>query len=70
MRTLDGGASFQSAGPPELHFGLGEVNEVSHLTIRWPSGAISEFHDISADREYVVIEGQRRLLASPPATKR
>lgn len=69
MRTLDGGGSFQSAGPPELHFGFGAANEVSHLTVRWPSGAISEFHDIAIDRELILIEGHRLLLASPSATR-
>jgi len=61
MQTLNGGSSFQSAGPLELHFGLGEVNEVSHLTVCWPSGAVSEFHDVSVDQELVITEGQRAL---------
>ena len=42
-RTIHaGGTSIGIALPPEAHFGLGEVDVVDRVEIRWPDGAISE----------------------------
>jgi len=42
-----GGTSFASSGPPEVHFGLGEYEEVDGVTIRWPDGELSELGPLS-----------------------
>jgi len=36
-----GGTSFASAGPPEVHFGLGDDSE-ARLRVTWPDGLVSE----------------------------
>jgi thioredoxin-like negative regulator of GroEL len=57
MRPRFGGGSFQSAGDPRLHFGLGSAEKVDRIEVRWPSGQIDRFQDLNADRGYRLIEG-------------
>ena len=52
-----GGGSYQSAGDPRLHFGLGNARRVDRLEVRWPSGRVDQHHDLAADTGYLVREG-------------
>jgi len=53
-----GGGSFQSAGDPRLHFGLGTSERVESVEVRWPlSGRVDRFRNLAADRGYRLIEG-------------
>ena len=47
MRTAGG---FQAAVPPELHFGLGAVDELLKLRVHWPDGREEEFEQHAVDR--------------------
>ncbi len=38
MAERHGGGSFLSSGDPTVHFGLGTVQQVDEVEIRWPSG--------------------------------
>jgi enediyne biosynthesis protein E4 len=57
-----GGASYQSASDPRLHFGLGEARRVEWLEIRWPSGRVDRHEDLVPDTGYLLREGDPRLL--------
>jgi hypothetical protein len=52
-----GGGSFQSAGDPRLHFGLGDRTRVESVEVRWPSGRTDRWTDLPADSGYVLREG-------------
>ncbi len=52
-----GGASYQSAGDPRIHFGLGESPAVDSVEVRWPSGRIDRYSTLSADTGYRLREG-------------
>lgn len=52
-----GGGSYQSAGDPRLHFGLGESRRVDWVEVRWPSGRVDRYSDLSADNGYRLREG-------------
>ena len=52
-----GGGSFQSAGDPRLHFGLGGHDRAESVAVRWPSGRVDRHRDLAADRGYLVREG-------------
>jgi hypothetical protein len=52
-----GGGSYQSAGDPRLHFGLGRSVRIDRLEVRWPSGQVDEFRDLTADTGYWLREG-------------
>ena len=55
-----GGGSYQSAGDPRLHFGLGEATVVDALDVRWPSGRVDHFDKLAGDTGYLLREGDPR----------
>ena len=46
----------QSTNDPRLLIGLGEVEEVTRLSVRWPSGAVIEREHLTTNRDYEVVE--------------
>ena len=52
-----GGGSYQSAGAPRLHFGLGGSTRVDALEVRWPSGRVDRYAGLAADMGYHLREG-------------
>ena len=57
LRQRKGGCSLESANDPRLTIGLGRVEEVASLVVRWPSGGPDTVLDnLKADRTYDVIE--------------
>jgi hypothetical protein len=64
--VMAGGTGLGSAGPLELHFGLGESTMVDRLTVHWPDGSESWFTDIpSNQRVWVLRDGDRSVPAIP-----
>jgi hypothetical protein len=57
-----GGGSYQSASDPRLHFGLGAIERIERLEIRWPSGRCERFHDLPLDAGYLIREGSGRAV--------
>jgi hypothetical protein len=41
-----GGTGYGSGGPPEVHFGLGDVEVIDRVEIRWPDGEVTELTDV------------------------
>ncbi len=50
VATLRAGTGYLTGNPPELHLGLGECAAVDELTVHWPSGEVSTYADVAADR--------------------
>jgi thioredoxin-like negative regulator of GroEL len=61
MMARFGGGSFQSAGDPRLHFGLGPIDRVDSIEVRWPSGRVDRHQNLRADRGYRVREGDLKV---------
>jgi enediyne biosynthesis protein E4 len=55
-RQRKGGCSMQSTNDPRLLIGLGVVNEVARLTVRWPSSAITTLEHLMPNKTYAVVE--------------
>jgi hypothetical protein len=55
-----GGGSYQSAGDPRLHFGLGDADRVESIEIRWPSGRVDRLGPLPGDAGYLIREGTSR----------
>ena len=53
-----GGGSYQSAGDPRLHFGLGETSKIEEVEVHWPSGAVDHYTSLEADNAYLIQEGE------------
>ena len=56
-----GGGSYQSAGDPRLHFGLGAARRIDLLEVRWPSGRLDRYRDLPADTGYLLREGEAKV---------
>jgi hypothetical protein len=54
------GGSYLSHNDMRIHFGLGEVNVIDRVRIRWPSGEVDELTGLAADSFVTVREGQER----------
>lgn len=54
------GASHRSQSAPVVHFGLGEIDRVGEVEIRWPRGERLLLQDLAADRYYDVYCPARR----------
>ncbi len=57
VRWLTSGTSYLSANDSRLFFGLGPVEKVERLEVRWPSGKVQEWWNLPADRFLEVEEG-------------
>ena len=50
------GSGFAAQNSPRLHFGLGEVEDIASVEIRWPSGKTETLSDVKVDRVLKVEE--------------
>ena len=57
------GSGFLSQHSQELHFGLGEVDAVEELRVRWPSGTERVWRNLAANRRYAVAEDSDRIAS-------
>ena len=65
VRHRKGGGSYLSASDPRLVVGIGPAKQVDRLDIRWPSGLKQQVGPLAADRGYLVIEGEQKVLPRP-----
>jgi enediyne biosynthesis protein E4 len=49
--------SYLSYNDPRLHIGLGKNDKIDNLEIRWPSGQVEIFKDISVDQYVLIRQG-------------
>lgn len=56
-----GGGSYQSAGDPRLHFGLGGADRVESVEVLWPSGQVDRHSGLKAGMGYLLHEGDARV---------
>lgn len=58
IREVRTGASYLSQNELRLHFGLGSVQELDALEVRWPSGTVDRLSDAGVNRILRVAEGE------------
>ncbi|MGB2655540.1 MAG: CRTAC1 family protein, partial [Candidatus Acidiferrum sp.] len=61
IREIAGGGSYLSQSDLRANFGLGDSTQASTVEVSWPSGLHQVFHDVPADRFYLVVEGRADL---------
>jgi hypothetical protein len=59
------GSSFISNNDIRVHFGLGAAAKIDWLEVRWPSGLVEKFANISVDSVHTVQEGSGAAPKSP-----
>ena len=61
IREIAGGGSYLSQSDLRAHFGLGKATKAETVEIKWPSGQRQVFHDVDADKFYLIEEGKDQL---------
>lgn len=61
-RAVGAGAGFLSGSSLVQHLGLGAHATASAVDITWPAGTHTTFGPLPADRRYLVIEGEDRVI--------
>jgi hypothetical protein len=61
IREIAGGGSYLSQSDLRANFGLGEMAVASTVEVTWPSGLHQVFHDVKADRFYLIEEGRGEI---------
>ncbi len=65
LREISGGGSYLSQSDLRANFGLGAAKSADLVEVKWPSGLKQEFHNVQADKFYVIEEGQEKLQMQP-----
>jgi len=52
-----------------VHFGLGTVPKIDWIDVRWPSGLVERFEDVSSDRILTLKEGSGKQVDANAAKK-
>jgi hypothetical protein len=53
-----GGGSYYAQNDLRVHFGLGDVNRIDRVEVRWPNGLEEVWTDVAIDRIVTLTEGQ------------
>src|SRR5262249_13642187 len=58
-RPRKGRVSMEEANDTRLLIGVGPADEVTKLTVRWPSGAVSTLEHLKTDQPYKIVEPEK-----------
>ena len=63
-----GGASYLSQNDLRVHFGLGAIDKMNEVDVRWPNGQTETLHDLPANFIYTIVEGAgiKQKVPLPP----
>ncbi len=60
-RCIRTGSSFLASLEKVATFGLGASTQADSLLVYWPSGRVDRFHNVAANRELLLVEGEGEL---------
>jgi hypothetical protein len=63
IREVNGGTGYNAMSPLEQYFGFGQKTKVDSVTIRWPSGKIDRFVNVSVNQILNITEGMTTGIA-------
>ena len=55
VRVMDGGPSYLATSEPVVHFGLGDVDLIEEVEVRWARGMVTLLHDVPADQRLTLV---------------
>jgi hypothetical protein len=56
IRYRSSSGSYMSVHDPRIHLGLGTVDRIPELEIRWPDGSLQTLRDVAVDRVLTVTQ--------------
>ena len=69
VKTIHIGQGFLSQSSRWLHFGIGDADKISKVTVQWPGGKIKEYTDLKVDQRYEIHQdGAVVRIPAPIAT--
>src|SRR5438270_10417689 len=69
IREVAGGGSYLSQSDLRANFGLGKAGRADNVEITWPSGQRQVFHNVEADKFYLIEEVKDQLQMQKFARK-
>ena len=57
-RTIQGAMSYLSSSDPRAHFGLGAVDSIDSVKVRWPDGLEESFTGVTVNQAIVLQRGE------------
>ena len=60
------GSSYISQNDMRVHFGLGVRAKIDAVQVRWPSGLVEHFDNLSADTIHTLKEGSGKMVSTTP----
>ncbi len=66
VRTRDGGGGYISHHDGRIHFGLGQINQVDQIEVRWPDGRVETRENVPAGSVLVWTENGKPPDAATP----
>jgi len=60
------GSSYISQNDMRVHFGLGVRSKIDSVQVRWPSGLLEHFDNLSADTIHTLKEGSGKMVGTAP----
>ena len=70
IREIAGGGSYLSQSDLRANFGLGKAGRAETVEVSWPSGLRQVFHNVEADKFYLIEEGKDQLQLQQFAGKK
>jgi hypothetical protein len=65
VRQLTAGDGYLASNERKLVIGVGATDMIDELSLRWPSGITTTFHEVPSNREVIVVEGNSQLIVRP-----
>ena len=62
LRLVLPGYGYASSNEPNVHFGLGKINTIEGLNVKWPDGKVEHFEVSNVDQEVTIRKGEGKTL--------
>lgn len=69
IKTVRAGDGYLSQSSKRAHFGLGDINEIDSLEVRWPGGKTQTYKHLRIDNLYEIEEDQASVRKRAPRNK-
>jgi hypothetical protein len=57
LRLVNPASSFLTSNDPRSHFGLGAIERVERIEVRWPDGVMESFPGCEVDQQILLSKG-------------